>query len=124
MPRNTGYRIATRLGVGSVQSKPKPKRIKNRAVLDYVVHKRDGICMWGLTHPGEQGPCSPGLDPHHITNRGAGGDDAEENLITLCRWHHDLAQSHRIPAYRATSHPHKEDMVISTTEFEQLYDRA
>ena len=75
---------------------PKTKRIEDPKVLEYVVQRRDGCCMWGLTHPGVYGSCSAGLDPHHIINRGAGGDDAKENLITLCRHHHDLAQARRI----------------------------
>jgi hypothetical protein len=77
--------------------KPKAKRIEDKKVLRYVVQKRDGICMVGLALPGKYGPCSAGLDPHHIINQGAGGDDTKENLITLCRYHHDLAQSKRIP---------------------------
>ena len=26
--------------------------------------------------------------PHHVTSRGAGGDDVAENLMPLCMWHH------------------------------------
>lgn len=33
------------------------------------------------------------LDPHHIAFRSAGGEDIPENIITLCRSHHNLAQS-------------------------------
>lgn len=55
--------------------------------------------MIGLDLPGEYGPCSAGLDPHHIKNKGAGGDDIPENLITLCRQHHNLAQEKRIPPH-------------------------
>ena len=57
--------------------KPKPKRIEDKQVLRYVVQKRDGICMVGLALPGKYGPCSAGLDPHHIVNQGAGGYDVE-----------------------------------------------
>ncbi len=28
-------------------------------------------------------------DPHHIRSRGAGGGDTPENLISLCRSHHN-----------------------------------
>jgi 5-methylcytosine-specific restriction endonuclease McrA len=42
--------------------------------------------------------CSGGLDPHHIHFKGAGGADTKENLITLCRKHHDEAQARKIPA--------------------------
>ncbi len=54
---------------------PKPKPYKDRKALDYVVHRRDGTCLWGLFHPGTHGACSAGLDPHHIRHRGAGGGD-------------------------------------------------
>lgn len=29
-----------------------------------------------------------GAEAHHVTTRGAGGDDVPENLIALCRIHH------------------------------------
>ena len=67
---------------------PKPKQTKDRRVLDYIVNRRDGTCLWGLFHPGMAGACSAGLDPHHIVHRGAGGGDTYENVITLCRMHH------------------------------------
>lgn len=34
--------------------------------------------------------CSQSLDVHHIRRRSALGDDAETNLITLCRECHEL----------------------------------
>ena len=75
---------------------PKPKpvaRVKSREIIDYVLVKRDGVCMWGLS-TGET--CTAGLDPHHIKSKGSGGDDAVENLITLCRGHHNDAHSGKI----------------------------
>jgi hypothetical protein len=75
---------------------PKPRRIEDRKTIDWVLHKRDGCCMYGL-HTHRTRACSGPLDPHHIQTRGAGGDDVPENLITLCRTHHNLAQNHRIP---------------------------
>jgi hypothetical protein len=35
--------------------------------------------------------CSKGIDGHHIKTRGSGGDDLPENIIGLCRKHHDIA---------------------------------
>jgi 5-methylcytosine-specific restriction endonuclease McrA len=70
------------------RSLPKPKRIAARDTLQRVVYRRDGACMVGMDL--DYGPCSEGRDAHHITHRGAGGDDVEENLITLCRRHHDM----------------------------------
>ncbi len=49
--------------------------------------------MYGLFHGG----CSSGLDVHHITSKGAGGSDVKENLVTLCRKHHIMAQNKQIP---------------------------
>ncbi len=68
-------------------------RIVNPAEIEYVRNKRDGFCMWGII---KQDGCSGGLDVHHIDTRGSGGDDVRENLITLCRKHHDQAGAHRI----------------------------
>jgi Na+-translocating ferredoxin:NAD+ oxidoreductase RNF subunit RnfB len=37
-------------------------------------------------------PCTacgfPGGDAHHVSSRGAGGDDVPSNLMALCRKHH------------------------------------
>jgi len=54
--------------------------------------------MVGLDHPGVYGVCTfPGLDPHHIRTVGAGGGDELENIIALCRCHHDMAKTGQIP---------------------------
>ena len=48
---------------------------------------------------GEQSyvPCevcgSPGNDIHHVNYRSLGGTNDIENLMALCRYHHDLAHS-------------------------------
>jgi len=76
---------------------PKLVRTASRKAIEYVLYRRDGICMIGLARPGKYGPCIQGLHPHHIATRGSGGGDRKENLISLCPYHHDLAQSHRIP---------------------------
>lgn len=77
---------------------PKPpkkarKRKNSRAIKIYVTQERDGVCLYGLS-TGKA--CSAGLDPHHIQPRGSGGEDIAENLITLCRAHHDDAQQNKI----------------------------
>lgn len=66
---------------------------------NYVLYKRDGCCMIGLGRGAKYGACMGVLDPHHITNRGAGGEDTPQNTITLCRRHHNDAQEHRIPRH-------------------------
>jgi 5-methylcytosine-specific restriction endonuclease McrA len=68
---------------------PKPGRISNPDLIEWVRKRRDGVCLIGKD-------CSGGLDVHHIKHKGAGGDDVEENLITLCRKHHNLAHEYKI----------------------------
>jgi predicted restriction endonuclease len=65
-----------------------------------VRDRRDGVCLWGLE---TQEPCSGGLDPHHIRSKGAGGQDVPENLITLCREHHDAAHRGEITPGQLTA---------------------
>ena len=71
---------------------PKPMRISDRTAIKDAIH-RDGVCLYGLYMRED---CSKGLDPHHIITRGAGGDDEPHNIITLCRRHHQLAQTNVI----------------------------
>lgn len=71
------------------------KRIVDKKLLEWVVQVRDGACLYGLFGNG-QTPCYGGLDPHHIVKRSANGDDVKENIITLCRGHHDMAENHTI----------------------------
>jgi hypothetical protein len=73
---------------------PKPQKSKNRAIINYVVNDRDGVCLYGMW---SDTACTAGTDPHHIIGRGAGGADTPENLITLCRGHHQEAQENKIP---------------------------
>ena len=42
--------------------------------------------------------CQGRLDPHHIFRRGQGGPDTLENLITLCRAHHDWVHQNPLAA--------------------------
>ncbi len=42
------------------------------------------------------GSCQFGLDPHHLIKRSQGGHDVKENVLTLCRKHHDMAEEHLI----------------------------
>lgn len=57
--------------------------------------KRDGACLYGLIH---KDGCSAGLDAHHLIPEGVGGPDVDENLISLCRKHHTLAEAGKIQA--------------------------
>ncbi len=65
---------------------PKPKRVVDPELIARV--KAVGICY--LVGRGE---CWGPLDPHHVISRGAGGGDTEDNVILLCRNHHQQAHS-------------------------------
>ena len=48
---------------------------------------RDGGCRGRALIP--ELSCWGRLDPHHILRRSQGGQDSPDNLVTLCRAHHD-----------------------------------
>ena len=84
--------------------KPKPVRLKDEK-FSLKIRRRDGRCVAGmmLERTDEKlsdgqfvWECSDGLDAHHITSKGAGGDDVFENGISLCRRHHQLAHRNYI----------------------------
>jgi hypothetical protein len=56
---------------------PKPIRFTDDKLLAKVRTQSCVAC-------GKPGPS----DPHHLTTRGHGGGDLEDNLIALCRKHH------------------------------------
>jgi 5-methylcytosine-specific restriction endonuclease McrA len=60
---------------------PKLKRQVDRALLDRYHGMRCAACG------------RKGCDPAHIKSRGSGGDDAEWNLMPLCREHHSEQHS-------------------------------
>jgi len=69
-------------------------RHTDQAAIDYVRHQRDRCCMYGFFY-GD--PCKTrALHVHHIQKRSQLGPDHPDNLITLCAWHHDLAERHEI----------------------------
>lgn len=78
--------------------KPGPKK-KGRSfsrskAMSEAALARDGFCLYGLMF---QEHCSGRLDPHHITSFGADPTkDVLENLITLCRLHHNQAEERKI----------------------------
>jgi hypothetical protein len=59
-----------------------------------AVLQRDGGCVARLVGGLR---CWGRLDPHHIDPKGMGGrhrDDVLEDLVTLCRTHHDWVHRH------------------------------
>jgi hypothetical protein len=72
------------------------------------VIRRDGGCvmkdMVGLR-------CWGRLDPHHVSPKGMGGTkrpDTADDLITLCRIHHDYVH-HNIPCSREHGYLRRRD---------------
>lgn len=60
-----------------------------------AVVKRDQDCQ------GKQligGACKGRLDCHHVWRKGQGGPDHEDNLVLLCRAHHDWVHAHVVPS--------------------------
>lgn len=58
---------------------PKPKRIKDRALLD-TFHDKPCIIS--------NQDCLGDVTGHHLISRGAGGNDEPSNLLALCALHH------------------------------------
>lgn len=56
---------------------PKKKRISNPKLLNII---RNMQCLLCPTWPS---------DPHHVTSKGAGGHDTGDNVVNLCRAHHN-----------------------------------
>ena len=75
--------------------KLKASRIKD-SEFNAQIRRRDKVCLVGLRR--KDGTCTEGVDCHHIETRGSGGDDVEENGITLCRHHHNEAHAGHISA--------------------------
>lgn len=69
---------------------PKKKRVVDEGVIARVRAK--GYCML-------RGTCCGGLDVHHIRSRGSGGDDVEDNLILVCRCHHNRIHNGLVKRY-------------------------
>ena len=63
---------------------PKPKRIKNKKILQ----QKNGWCEYC----GKAGY----TETHHIHSKGAGGGDAEDNLVELCWLCHRKAHNAEI----------------------------
>jgi 5-methylcytosine-specific restriction endonuclease McrA len=76
--------------------KPKIVRISDKSAIEQV-RNREGVCMYGLA---TRETCSGGLDVHHIKSKGSGGGDTLENMITLCRKHHNMFHNGNIPRKR------------------------
>lgn len=64
---------------------PKPHRVEDESAKERC--RSYGFCML------QDKNCNGGLDVHHIKSRGSGGGDTDDNLILLCRFHHQMAHN-------------------------------
>ena len=60
---------------------PKKKRVQDKALIEALQDVGCVIC--------DESP----NDVHHVTTRGAGGHDTLQNLMPLCRYHHQKVHS-------------------------------
>lgn len=67
-----------------------------KAVRDQVL-ERDRGCRARTLVPEVR--CFGPIDPHHVLRRSQGGPDTVENLIAVCRAHHDWIHGHPARAY-------------------------
>lgn len=75
-----------------MQAIPKYQRLRDPAAVQKC--RERGQCEW----PDCRSKASEKwMDPHHIETRGSGGPDTDENLIALCRYHHNLAHTGKLP---------------------------
>ena len=91
-------------GTTQLKRTPMRRRANSRVVPSDVkaaVFRRDGGCV----APGAFGiTCGGPLDPHHVETKGMGGKkapDTTDDLITLCRRHHDYVTTHPADALAA-----------------------
>jgi len=68
-------------------------RVIDKSVI-HDVHQRDGQCLYGSWKRDPH--CIGYLSAHHIQKRSQIGPDIESNLITLCMFHHEMAEKHLI----------------------------
>lgn len=90
LPRRT----ALRRSAGKRARSPRP--VDASVVAEVVL--RDGGCVArGVV---AEVRCWGRLDPHHVLPRGRGGGDTADNLIVVCRAHHDWIHGHPRDAIR------------------------
>lgn len=88
----------------------KTRRIHNPDLIKKVRDQRCTICnSWPS-------------DAHHITTRGAGGDDTGDNLMPLCRDHHILWHQKGI-GFMIQQFNKVSDWLICHERLEVLFDR-
>src|SRR5512147_1260894 len=103
-----------------------PKRVRQvDSTVTQQARERDGVCLYGLLH---KDGCWNVLDGHHMDPVGTGGDDVIENVISLCRKHHTMAEDRRITkrelqAIMTLYHGYKYPGVVAWTRKEYVEAR-
>lgn len=78
----------------------KPLKSKPKAVAKDIyaqVLARDGGCVARGLVP--EVSCAGRIDPHHALMRSQGGQDTLEDMIAVCRRHHDWIHNHPARSY-------------------------
>lgn len=88
LKRNTPLRAKSKL---KTRSKPVPKSVYQDVLA------RDMGCRAAEVI---RIPCAGRIDPHHVKRRSQGGEDTPENLVSLCRAHHDWVHAHPDESYQ------------------------
>lgn len=100
LQRKTPLRRSSTLKQGSNLSRKKAPRRRSLAVdkdLYTSVLARDGGCVARTMIPEVR--CFGRIDPHHQLMRSQGGKDSLDNLIAVCRSHHDWIHGHPARSY-------------------------
>lgn len=98
--KRTPLKRKTELKRGQPIKRGKPITKRSRAVPKDVyaqVLARDGGCVARLLVPEIR--CQGRIDPHHALMRSQGGKDTLEDLIAVCRAHHDWIHNHPARSY-------------------------
>lgn len=74
---------------------PRGRGIARNPAVVKAARRRDGCCLYGIFF---KDGCVPGFDVAHIKGWGAGGLEADvlENVICLCRKHHNMHEAGEI----------------------------
>jgi 5-methylcytosine-specific restriction endonuclease McrA len=81
---------------------PKVKRVKNKKLLKEIRNRPCAACLQTVFQ----------TTGHHLKSKGAGGDDTEENLISLCFFCHHLVHAIGTTAF-IEEYPHLEKILTS-----------
>ena len=80
-----------RTGIKRTKAKPVPKDIYQDVLSRDMGCRGAGVIRIA---------CQGRIDPHHIKRRSQGGEDTIDNLISLCRAHHDWVHQHPDESYQ------------------------